>query len=122
MKLAPLTMNTNPASGSSGNYARHWRYVPLLQTASDANGVEDNPAGNDDSVQLQGMRNAKQPLHTLGHQRRGKAQTGTHREDQGDEIEVVDDSAEQPFGVFSPTSGTRVELGRITSILRTKKK
>ncbi|CSF10494.1 Uncharacterised protein [Shigella sonnei] len=71
-----------------------------MQTASDANGVEDNPAGNDDSVQLQGMRNAKQPLHTLGHQRRGKAQTGTHREDQGDEIEVVDDSAEQPFGVF----------------------
>lgn len=47
----------------------------------------------------------------------------THREDQGDEIEVVDDGTEQAlWRDFSPTSGTSVELGLNTSILRTKKK
>ena len=70
---------------------------PFLQAAGHANGVQYDPAGNDDCVELQRMRNTEQILHALGYQRSGQTEAGTHREDQRHQIEVIDDGAEQPF-------------------------
>ena len=94
---AGSTNNENPSEDENRQVGTKVRgeLHTLFETEGHANGVNDNPSEHDASVEAEGMRDTEEPLHAFRNQRRGKAETGTHGEQQSDEVEVVDQRAEE---------------------------